>query len=322
LQAWIVERISPEGELRLADIPAPEPRGDEACIRVAAVGLNFLDTLVVKGQYQVKPTPPFSPGVEIAGTVTAVGPKSVFRVGDTIAGQCDFGGLAEMAIVRAQGAFVVPAGMTTRDALGLLTIYPTAYLALRNRAQLKTGDTVLVTAAVGGVGSATLQLAKHWGARVIAAVGGTDKAALARELGADAAIDYRAEKLIEGLRRLAPNGVDIAVDSVGGTMAVDCLRALAWGGRLMIVGFAGGAIAELSSNRLLLRNAAAMGVYWGEHRRHDPALAQAIEAELIALYGAGAIKPVIRDIFPFAEAPSALAALASRRSVGKVVVET
>ncbi|MGH6990254.1 MAG: NADPH:quinone oxidoreductase family protein, partial [Stellaceae bacterium] len=294
MQAWIVERLSPEGELRLAEVPLPEPAGDEARIRVAAVGLNFLDTLVVKGQYQVKPKLPFSPGVEVAGQVTAAGPDSSFRIGEMIAGNCDFGGFAEEAIVRASGAFRMPAGMTPRDAVALLTIYPTAHLALRHRAGLKAGETVLVTAAVGGVGSATLQLAKHWGARVIAAAGGAAKVTLARELGADHVIDYREEKLIEGLRRLAPDGVDVAVDSVGGAVTVDCLRALAWGGRLMIVGFAGGQIAELPSNRLLLKNAAAMGVYWGEQRRHDPALADGIGADLLRLHAAGAIRPLIR----------------------------
>jgi NADPH2:quinone reductase len=321
MQAWIVERITSEGEIRLADIPLPEPEGDGARIRVAAVGLNFLDTLVVKGQYQVKPPLPFSPGVEIAGTVTAAGPDSPFGIGERVAGSCDFGGFAEEAIVRAAGAFRLPAGMRPRDAVALLTIYPTAHLALCHRAGIKAGETVLVTAGAGGVGSATVQLAKHWGARVIAAAGGAEKAALCLEMGADDAIDYQAEKLVDAVRRLAPAGVDIAVDSVGGATATDCLRVLGWGGRLMIVGFAGGAIPELPANRLLLRNAAAMGVYWGEHSRRDPALAATIRADLLALHGDGAIRPLVRDVFPFAAAPAAIAALAARRSVGKVVIE-
>ena len=308
--------------MRLADVPTPRPKGDEALIRVEAAGLNFLDTLVLRGQYQVKPALPFSPGVEVAGTVTATGPDSPYQIGDRIAASCDFGGFAEFAITRRFGAQLLPAVMPARDGVAMLTIYPTAHLALRNRARMKAGDKVLVTAGAGGVGSATIHLAKHWGATVIAAAGGAAKVAVCRELGADHVIDYTAEKIVDSVRRIAgTDGVDIAVDSVGGTIAVDCLRCLAWEGRLMIVGFAGGSVAELPSNRLLLKNAQAMGVYFGEHRKHDPALADAIFAELFALYQGGAFRPLVRDVFKFDEAPAALAALASRRSVGKVVIE-
>jgi NADPH2:quinone reductase len=205
----------------------------------------------------------------------------------------------------------------------MLTTYPTAHLALRNRARMKAGDKVLVTAGAGGVGSATVHLAKLWGAEVIAAAGGPDKVAVCRKLGADHVIDYNSERTVEAVRKIAGgDGVDIAVDSVGGSAAIDCLRCLGWGGRLMIVGFAGGTVADLPSNRLLLRNASAMGVYYGEHRKHDPALAAAIFVELFDLYRAGAFRPLVRDVFTFAEAPAALAALASRRSVGKVVIES
>jgi NADPH:quinone reductase len=322
LHAWLVEKITPSGELNLVEIPTPSPRGDQALVKVEATGLNFLDTLVVRGQYQVKPPLPFSPGVEIAGTVAAVGPDSPYRVGERIAAACEFGGFAEYAIAPRFGSIALPPEMPARDAVALLTIYPTAHLSLRNRAQLKPGETVLVTAGAGGVGSAAVQLAKHWGAKVIAAAGGTEKAAICRALGADHVVDYRAEKLVEALRRLAPDGIDVAVDSVGGPTAIDCLRCLAWGGRLVIVGFAGGAIAELPSNRLLLRNASALGVYWGETKKHDPALAQSVFGELFALYRADAFRPLVRDVFPFAKAPAALAALASRKSVGKVVIES
>jgi NADPH:quinone reductase len=322
MRAWIVERITEAGELKLADIPRPEPKGDEALIKVEAAGLNFLDTLVLRGQYQVKPLLPFSPGVEIAGTVAAVGPESPYRVGERVCAQCNFGGFAEYAIAPRLGSARMPDATPARDAVAMLTIYPTAHLALKERARLKPGETVLVTAGAGGVGSATVELAKHFGATVIAAAGGADKLAECRKLGADHVVDYRAEKLVDAVRRIAGDGVDVAVDSVGGATAVDCLRLLGWGGRLMIVGFAGGAVAELPSNRLLLRNISAIGVYWGETKRHEPALAAAIVDEIFALYRAGALHPLVRDVFPFAEAPAALAALASRRSVGKVVIET
>ena len=322
MRAWIVEKITPQGELRLADVATPAPKGDEALIKVEAAGLNFLDTLVTRGLYQVKPPLPFSPGVEVAGRVASAGPDSPFKPGERLLAAVNFGGLAEFAVASRKDSWRLPEEIASRDATGLLTIYPTAHLALKNRAQMKPGETVLVTAGAGGVGSATIQLAKHWGGKVIAAAGGADKVAVCRELGADEAIDYTAEKMVDAVRRLAPDGVDIAVDSVGGSAAVDCLRCLAWGGRLIVVGFAGGTVAELPSNRLLLKNAAAMGVYWGEHKKHDPKLADAILAELFDLCRAGAIKPLVRDLFPFAEAPAALAALGSRKSVGKVVIQS
>ena len=322
MRAWIVEKITPQGELRLMDVPTPAAKGDEALIRIEAAGLNFLDTLVTRGLYQVKPSLPFSPGVEIAGRIETAGPDSPFKPGERVCASVNFGGLAEYAIAARHDTWKLPDGIAPRDATGLLTIYPTAHLSLRNRAQMKPGETVLVTAGAGGVGSATVQLAKHWGGRVIAAAGGADKVKVCRELGADEVIDYTAEKLVDAVRRLAPDGVDIAVDAVGGSAAVDCLRCMAWGGRLVIVGFAGGTVADLPSNRLLLKNAAAMGVYWGEHKKHDPKLAEEIFAELFDLTRRGAIRPLVRDRFPFAEAPAALAALGSRRSVGKVVIES
>jgi NADPH2:quinone reductase len=325
LRAWLVEQITQDGAMRLADVATPQPKGDEALVRVEAAGLNFLDTLVVRGQYQVKPPLPFSPGVEVAGTVTETGPESPYKIGERIAGPCDFGGFAEFAIARRDGSQRLPPDMPSRDGVAMLTTYPTAHLALRKRGRMKPGDMVLVTAAAGGVGSATVHLAKHWGARVIAAVGSAEKAAVCQALGADFVVDYNIEKIIEAVRQIAAaakiDGVDIAVDSVGGAVAIDCLRCLGWEGRLMVVGFAGGAIAELPSNRLLLKNAAVMGVYWGEERRRDPALADTIFQELFALYRGGAFRPLVRDVFKFAEAPAALAALASRRSVGKVVIE-
>lgn len=326
MRAWLVEKITQEGTMRLANIPAPEPTGDAALVKVEAAGLNFLDTLVVRGQYQAKPSLPFSPGVEVGGTVVAVGPQSPFKPGDRIAAPCDFGGFAEYAIARRDGSQLLPPDMPARDGVAMLTTYPTAHIALRERAQMKPGDLVLVTAGAGGVGSATIHLAKHWGAKVIAAVGGVDKAAICNALGADYVIDYSLEKIVEAVRQISAaekvEGVDIAVDSVGGATAIDCLRVLGWQGRLMIVGFAGGGIAELPANRLLLKSASAMGVYWGEERRRDPALAEAIFRELFDLYRAGAFRPLVRDVFKFDDAPTALAALAMRRSVGKVVLET
>ncbi|MBP2231056.1 NADPH2:quinone reductase [Azospirillum agricola] len=321
MKAWTVERITEDGAMAFTEQPRPAADGDGCVIRVEAAGVNFLDTLMIRGQYQVKPPLPFTPGIEVAGTVVEAGPGSPYREGDRLCALLDHGGFAEYARVPRVGSERIPDDFPMREAVALPIIYPTAHLALRHRANLRAGETVLVHAGAGGVGSAAIQLARHWGARVIATAGGPDKTALCRELGADLVIDYTAEPLVEAVRAATGGaGVDVVVDPVGGKVATDSLRCLAWGGRLVIVGFAGGAIADLPANRLLLKNAAALGVFWGEYRRHHPELIAPLFAELFELRRAGIIKPLIRDVFPLADAPKALEALGARRTVGKVVL--
>jgi NADPH2:quinone reductase len=322
MRAWIVEQVLPAGEMRLAELPRPVPGADQCLLQVQAAGVNFLDTLMIRGQYQVKPPLPFTPGIEVSGLVAEVGPESPYKIGDRLCAMCDHGGFAEYAIVPRIGSQKLPVEISSRDGVALPIIYPTAHLALRHRARLRSGETVLVHAGAGGVGSAAIQLAKHWGARVIATAGGSEKAALCLQLGADVAIDYAAEPLLDALRRVVGSaGVDVVVDPVGGQVAIDSLRCLAWGGRLIIVGFAGGGIAELPTNRLLLKNAGALGVYWGEYRRHHPELVSEVFAELFELYRTGIVRPLIRDVFPLTDAERALTALAARKTVGKVVLE-
>ncbi len=321
MRAWVVEAVTAAGAMQWRDIPTPQPRGDGSLIRVEAAGANFLDTLMIRGQYQVKPPVPFTPGIEVVGTVVQPGPDSPYAKGDRICAMLDLGGYAEFVVVPRNGSERVPDGMTTRDAAGLPIVYPTAFLALRHRAAVQAGETVLVHAGAGGVGSAAIQLAKHWGARVIATAGGADKVALCRQLGADAAIDYRAEPIAEAVRReTSGRGVDVVIDPVGGDVTKESLRCLAWGGRLVIVGFAGGSIAELPANRLLLKNAAAMGVYWGMYRAHHPDLVAQVFRDIFDLHRAGVVRPLVRDVFPLDQAERALAAIASRDTVGKVVL--
>lgn len=322
MRGWRVHEITEDGAMVFGDCPDPRATGDGCVVEVAAAGVNFLDTLMIRGRYQVKPPLPFTPGIEVAGTVVEAGPDSPFRPGERLCALLDHGGFADHAAIPALGAQKIPDDFPLRDAVALPVIYPTAHLALRHRAALKAGETVLVHAGAGGVGSAAIQLARHWGARVIATAGGPQKTALCRELGADETIDYAVEPLVERVKEITHGrGVDVIVDPVGGKVAVDSLRCLAWGGRLVIVGFAGGAVADLPSNRLLLKNAAAMGVYWGAYRQHHPELVGAMFDDLFALRRTGAIAPLIRNVFPLAEAPAALEALAGRRTVGKVVLE-
>ena len=321
MRAWVVERVAADGHMELRDIAMPRAEGDACVVRVEAAGVNFLDTLMIRGQCQVKPNLPFTPGIEVVGTVVQPGPDSPYGAGERICAMLETGGFAEYAVAPRIGSERVPDGMSSRAAAALPIIYPTAVAALRHRAVLRPGETVLVHAGAGGVGSASIQLAKYWGARVIATAGGPEKAALCLQLGADAAIGYRADPIAEAVRReTGGRGVDVVIDLVGGDVTRESLRCLAWGGRLIIVGFAGGSIAELPANRLLLKNAAAMGVYWGAYRTHHPDIVAEVFREIFALCGAGAIRPLVRDVFPLEQAGQALKAIGSRETVGKVAL--
>jgi NADPH2:quinone reductase len=321
MRAWVVESLTAAGAMALRDIPMPRSTGDACLLRVEAAGVNFLDTLMIRGQYQVKPKLPFTPGIEVVGTVVEPGPDSPYAAGERIAAMVEFGGYADYAVVPRLASERVPEGMSVRDAAGLPIVYPTAFLALRQRAALQAGETVLIHAGAGGVGSAAIQLAKHWGARVIATAGGAAKVALCLDLGADAAIDYRAEPLADAVRReTGGRGVEVVIDPVGGEVTRESLRCLAWGGRLVIVGFAGGSIPELPANRLLLKNASALGVYWGAYAKHHPEIVAQVFRDIFALHRDGTIRPLVRDVFPLEQAERALEAMAARETVGKVVL--
>ena len=232
MRAWVVDEIKPGGRMELRDIAMPAARGDECLVRVEAAGVNFLDTLMMRGLYQVKPPLPFTPGVEIVGVVVERGPESPYAIGDRLCALIDQGGFAEFARAPQLASLKVPNDMPARDAVSLPSVYPTAFLALRDRARLEPAETVLVQAGAGGVGSAATQLAKRWDARVIATAGGAEKAALCRELGADVALDYNAGGFVESVRQAtAGRGVDVVVDPVGGKVTLDSLRCLGWGGR-------------------------------------------------------------------------------------------
>lgn len=321
MQAWVVEEITQQGRMDLRHVAVPVAPGDGCVIQVEAAGVNFLDTLMVRGRYQVKPPLPFTPGIEVVGRVAEAGPDSSYAVGDRLCAIIDHGGYAEYVAVPRLASERVPSDLPMDVAVGLTVAYPTAFLALRRRAALHPGETLLVNGGAGGVGSAAIQLAKHWGARVIATAGGPDKVALCRELGADVALDYQAEPLVDAVRReVGGRGVDVVFDPVGGQAALDSLRCLAWGGRFLVVGFAAGRIPELPANQLLLKSAAALGVYWGGYRPRHPDDASNMFNELLELVRAGVVRPVVRQRFPLDQAQRALDAIASRSTVGKVVL--
>lgn len=320
MRSWqVVQTGEPEG-MQLAEIAEPRPDAETCLVRVEAAALNFSDLLMIRGAYQVKPPLPFAPGQEIAGTVISAPAGSGFAAGDRIASKVMWGGFAEHAAVRADMLIRVPDAMSAAEAAALPVVYPTAHIALMCHGGLKSGDTVLVHAAAGGVGLAAVQIAHAKGARVIATAGGEEKLALARDHGADVAIDYRDDRWIDKVRAATGgSGADLIFDPVGGAVTENSLRCIAWGGRLLIVGFASGAIPAINAARLLIKNASAVGVYWS-HERDGPLVAETVE-DLLAMYETGGIKPLIGARYAFEAAPRALRDLEARKTTGKVVLE-
>lgn len=321
MKAWVVrDWCEPEG-MKFEELPLPEPGAGQVRVKVAAAALNFLDTLMIQGKYQVKPAFPFTPGVEIAGTVDAVGEGCRIAVGTPVAGNVATGGYAEYAVAPEHNLTPLPAGIDLAAAATMLVVYPTAHLCLRDAANMAEGETVLILAAAGGVGLAAIQMARAWKAgTIIAAAGGADKLAACERFGADTLIDYNDQDWPAKVKAIAPKGVDIVIDMVGGDYAEQALRMLAWRGRFIVVGFAGGTIPKLAANRLLLNQARAIGVFWGATNQREPKFAKAVLADLFAMFARGEIRPILTARYPLAEAPRAMNDLAGRRTTGKVVL--
>lgn len=322
MRAITVDHWMEPAELRVSEIPEPEARPGALQIEVRAAGCNFFDTLIVQGKYQVKPAFPFTPGGEIAGVVKEIGAGvEGFAVGDRVLAGTQIGGFAETAVVPASSAHLLPDGMSFEEGAAIPIIYPTSYAALVFRASLQAGETLLVHAAVGGVGSAAVQIGKALGARVIATVGGAEKAEIARALGADEVVDYRADDFIVRVNEITGgSGADVIYDPVGGDVFDQSLKCIAWNGRLIVVGFASGRIPEVKANRILLKNIAVTGVHWGAYLVNEPARVPETFERLFALYRDALIKPLIYETYPLEDLPSALAELASRKTHGKLII--
>jgi len=315
--------FGPPSDLKLEETAAPALGGTGLRVAVHSAGLNFPDVLIVQGKYQVRPDFPFSPGAEISGIVTEVGERANgFAVGDRVMALCTTGGFAEEAVVPQRSAPQMPEGMSFDAAAALPLTYGTTYHALFDRAKLVAGETLLVTGAGGGVGISAVQLGKSAGAKVIAAAGSPAKLAAAREAGADETIDYVNENLAERIKALtAQQGVDVVYDAVGGDVFDACLRSLAWGGRLLIIGFASGRIPEIPANRLLLKGASAVGVYWGSFTARDPAANRRNFEALFSLYAEGKIDPKVVSRYSLGDAAQAIVDLENRGIVGKALIE-
>jgi NADPH2:quinone reductase len=323
VRAIVVDRWTEPSELEVREASEPKSRPGSVVVDVKAAGCNFFDILIVRGQYQVKPPFPFTPGAELAGIVSEVGEGvEKISVGDRVFCGSSSGAYAERAEVPAAAVRPVPEGMSFEEAAAFPIVYPTAYAGLVHRGRLLVGETLLVHAAAGGVGLAAVQVGKALGTRVIATAGGAEKLEVARQAGADVCIDYRAEDWVARVNEeTGGRGADVIYDSVGGDVFDGSLKCIAWDGRLVVIGFAGGRIPEVRANRILLKNIAVTGLHWGAYAINDPEGVEQTFDALDALYRDGAVKPVIWRTFSLEEVPAALEALGSRRTWGKLIVK-
>lgn len=320
----------PETLVYTTTAPVPEPAPGEIRIRVQAAALNFPDLLLIEDKYQDRPSRPFAPGSEVAGRVDALGAGVTgFTPGQPVMAVTSKGGLAEFVCATATKTSAIPAGMPFDQASALLVTYATAWHGLKARADLRPGETLLVLGAAGGVGLAAVELGKALGARVVAAASSADKLAIAREAGADAGLIYPTGEPSPAQQRdlsraikaeCGAEGASVVFDPIGGALAEPAFRAIGWGGRYLVIGFAAG-IPSLPLNLPLLKGAGILGVYWADSLLRDPAGHQAAVAELAALYAAGLIRPRIHSRFGLERAAEGLALLASRRATGKIVIE-
>tara|TARA_R110002124_G_scaffold2783_6_gene18115 strand:- start:3606 stop:4583 length:978 start_codon:yes stop_codon:yes gene_type:complete len=304
------------------DWPEPEIGEQDVLIEVKAAGLNFPDVLIIQGKYQMQPEMPFVPGGECAGVVTAVGAGvSRFKVGDKVISAGGSGAFCQKIAVHELGAFPMPAGLSFEQAAGVSITYFTSYYALKQRAGLQPGETLLVLGAAGGVGTSAIELGKQMGAKVIAAASTDEKLELCKKLGADEVINYSRENLKDAIKNLtAGRGVDVVYDPVGGDYAEPAIRGMAWNGRYLVIGFASGPIPKIALNLTLLKGCSLVGVFWGRFVGEEPEEnLRNIEA-LWELFASGKISPVVTDSFPIEQYEEAFNCMIERRARGKVII--
>lgn len=305
----------------MGELPEPEIRAGAARVLIHAAGVNFPDVLVVQGLYQDQPALPFAPGMEVAGTVAEVGAGvSSLAVGDRVFGFVPHGGYAEEVVADAESLFPMPNGMSFETAAALPIAFGTSYHALVDRAGLSAGETLLVLGAGGGVGLAAVQIGAALGAKVIGAVSSDTKADAVIAAGASLVLRYDQEGLRDGLKRLAPSGVDVVYDPVGGDLTESAFRSLAWKGRHLVIGFASGAIPQLPANLALLKGGSLVGVFWGRFAGTEPARNRNNFETLKAMWAEGRINPVVSEVFPLEAAADAMVRIGSRQAIGKLVV--
>lgn len=328
MRAWRVHELGdPKDVLNLDEVEEPEARPGEVVVGVEAAALNFFDILLCQGKYQERPDLPFTPGAEVSGTVLAIGEGvEDLEPGARVLATPPLprGGFAErVAAPAAGGVFPIPEAMPFEKAAALHTVYQTAHVGLHRRAGLKEGETVLVHAGAGGVGSAAIQVAKAAGARVFATAGGPEKVEVCRSLGAEVAVDYREEDFVEVVKgETGGRGADVIFDPVGGEVFDRSRRCIAFEGRLVVVGFTSGDIPKAPANHALVKNYSVVGLHWGLYNKVMPEIIARTHDALVGLFEKGEVDPLVHATVPFEELPDALELLGSRKTRGKLVVKT
>lgn len=324
MRAMVCPALEGPDALEPRELPTPEPGPGEVRIDVRAAGVNFADTLMVTGRYQERPPLPFVPGLELAGEIAALGPGvEGFAPGRRVLAFVDRGAFAEQAIARASDLVPLPDDIDDVTAAGFAIAYGTSYGALVWRAALRPGELLLVHGAAGGVGLTAVEVGKALGATVVATARGAEKLAIAKEHGADHVLDSDDPELVAKLKELShPRGFDVVYDPIGGAAFDASLRTIAWEGRIVVIGFASGTVPQIPANILLVKNAAALGFYWGSYRKHDPQRIAASFAELFAWHRERRIRPHVSHRLPLERTAEALRLLLERRSTGKVVITT
>jgi len=322
MKAWLVRGWCEPREMQWADVMVPEPGPGEVRIRNRAAALNFFDILQIQGKYQIKPPFPFTPGAEIAGEIDAIGADVIgWKPGDRVLALPQLNGFAEYTVVDAAKVFAIPEGMSWSQAAAMPIVYHTSYFALRDRAQLRAGEWLLVHAGASGVGMAAIQLGRAMGARVIATAGSAEKLVFAERQGAEHALDYGSDLWVDEVKRLTGGqGADVIYDPVGGRIFELSSKCIAPEGRLLVVGFASGQIPAIAANRILLKNMSVVGVFWGNQVKAHAGYTADTQRALERLWREGKINPEVRETWPLSELPAALDALAHRKIMGKAVV--
>ncbi|HAQ73297.1 NADPH:quinone oxidoreductase family protein [Stutzerimonas nitrititolerans] len=324
MKAVLCKAFGPAENLVVEDLDSPQIKKGEVLLDVHAAGVNFPDTLIIEGKYQFKPPFPFSPGGEAAGVVAAVGEKiSHLKVGDRVMALTGWGSFAEQVAVSGQNVLPIPTEMDFTTAAAFSMTYGTSMHALKQRANLQPGETLLVLGASGGVGLAAVEIGKAIGARVIAAASTNEKLEIARKAGANELINYSEASLRERLKELTDGqGVDVIYDPVGGKLFEEAFRSIAWNGRMLVVGFAaGGEIPALPANLPLLKGASLIGVFWGAFAQRQPQDNAANFKQLFAWYAEGKLRPLVSQTFALEQAAEAIDTLGQRKAVGKLVVK-
>lgn len=322
MKAVLCVEHGPPELLVVRDIPTPEPGRGQVRLKVEAAGVNFPDTLIIQNLYQFKPALPFSPGGEAAGVIDAVGEGvEDLKVGDRAVAMTGNGCFAEYVIANRAQVVPIPGAMPADIAAGFTMTYGTSHHALKQRARLQPGETLLVLGAAGGVGLTAVELGKLMGATVIAAASTDEKLALCVDYGADATINYATSNLKDEVKRLTGGkGADVIYDPVGDKYAEPAFRSVGWNGRYLVVGFAGGDIPALPLNLPLIKGASIVGVFWGAFTQHEPKVHRANMTELLEWYEAGKLKPYVSKHFPLSEGPAAIRWMMDRKATGKVVL--